>query len=1077
MKSKKLLCALHILILICFAQLVFAQTKTISGTVSDEKNVPIPNVSVTVRGTTVGTVTDENGNYSISVRSSDALLFSAVGYKSMGIAVGGGSVINITLIQDVTGLTDVVVIGYGTARKKDLTGAVSVVNVDDMKKQPTANVVEQLQGRASGITVIPSGQPGESPSIKIRGVNTFGDNTPMYVVDGVPTFDINSVNPADIESLQVLKDAGSASIYGSRASNGVIIITTKRGKGRVNVSYDAYYGMQYVKRGNVYDLLNPQEMANLKWLALKNTPGLFPTNDPLYGNGQTPVLPEYIIAGNVNGLAVTPTDADPKKYYINPNYTSGDDFGNFYRIVKANKAGTDWFHEIMKDAPITNHNISMSAGNDQGSYLFSVNYFNQQGNQLYQYYKRLSTRLNTTYNVSQKIRVGENLAVTYNRNPRQGNNNEGTPLSMAYRQQPIIPVYDIMGNYAGTYGGKLGNATNPVAAMWRGRNNTDYGLRILGNIYAEVDLLTDLTVRTSFGGSYSYWNGNWFTYPTYENAENGQSNTYGEWWGTSYDWTWTNTATYQKKVNLHNFKLVAGTEAYSNRGRGLNLSRQGYFSFDPNYTDLKTGSSNASFDADGTWRDYSKLMSYFGRFDYTFNDKYLFSVTGRRDGSSKFLNYPWGNFWSVSAGWRLSQEEFMKSLTWLTDMKIRGSYGIMGNQMNAGSRNSYTTFSSVMNNSWYDIGGSGNNLIQGFYKNFIGNPDGKWENDVNANIGFDATIKNGLLDITAEYYRKDIKDLLFGAQLPATAGSADRPAVNMAKMKNDGFDFRIGSTINATKDLTLKADLTLTTYRNKIIKISDGGTEFFGWDSWSRNGNGIINRVGDAVSSFYGYRVVGFWNTQAEIDAANAQAVKAGAEYYQKDMGLGRFKYDDLGKGFVSPESRVVLGSPNPDFSYGLNLGLNYKQFDFSAFFYGVQGAELFNQVRWWTDFYGDFAGAKSKTALYNSWLPDRKNAKAPIQENTTNFSTSDVPSSYFVENASFMKLKNIQIGYALPINLLQRVHINRMRIYVQGANLFTVTKYTGLDPEVGGSTTSVGRAEGAIPLPRQLIIGANINF
>ena len=670
--------------------------------------------------------------------------------------------------------------------------------------------------------------------------------------------------------------------------------------------------------------------------------------------------------------------------------------------------------------------------------------------------------------------MGENLAVTYNRNPRHGNNNEGTPLSMAYRQQPIIPVYDIKGNYAGTYGGKLGNATNPVANMWRGRDNKDYGLRILGNIFAEIDPIAGLTLRTSFGGDYYNYDGSWFSYPTYENAENGQSNTYGEWWGKGYNWTWTNTATYRKIINKHNLTAVIGTEAYKSFANGLDGSRQGYFTFDRNFLNLSNGSSTPNL---SSWRNYSTLVSYFGRIDYAVYDRYLLSATIRRDGSSKFVNYPWGNFWSVSAGWRLSQEDFMKSQVWLTDFKIRGSYGIMGNQMNAGAGNSYTTFASSINNSWYDIGGSGNNLIQGFYKNFIGNPDGKWENDVNANIGFDANIKNGLLDITFDYYRKDIKDLLFGAQLPATAGSADRPSVNMAKMKNDGFDLRIGNTTNINKDLTLRADLTLTTYHNKIIKISDGATEFFGWDSWSRNGNGIINRVGSEVSSFYGYRVIGFWNTQQEMDEANKKAVAAGATVYQSDMGLGRFKYDDLGKGFVSPESRTILGSPNPDFTYGLNLGINYKQFDFSTFFYGVQGAELFNQVRWWTDFYANFNGAKSKTALYNSWLPDRRNAKAPIQENKTNFSTSDVPSSYFVENASFLKLKNMQIGYSLPNTISQKAHINRMRIYIQGANLFTITKYTGLDPEVGGSTTSVGRAEGSIPLSRQLIVGINVNF
>ncbi len=1050
---------------------LLAQTKSVSGTVSDENNNPIPNVSITIKGTTTGTTTDENGRYTITAKPADALLFSAVGYKPMGIAVGSGSVINMTMVLDVTGLGEIVVIGYGTQRKKDLTGAVSVVNVDDIKKQPTANVVEQLQGHASGVTIIQSGQPGEEPSIKIRGINTFGNNTPMYVVDGVPTFGIASLNPADIESLQVLKDAGAASIYGSRASNGVIIITTKKGKGKVNITYDGYYGMQYVKKGNVFDLLNPQEMANLKWMALKNTPGSFPTDDPLYGKGATPVLPDYIIAGKVNGLAVTPADADPSKYYVNPNYTTGSDFDRFYRIVKANKSGTDWFHQIMKDAPITNHNLTMSGGGEQGTFLMSLNYFDQESNLLTKYYKRYSARVNTTYKLGRSIRVGENMAFTLSRNPRETNNSEGNPVSMSYRQQPIIPVHDIMGNYAGTYGGKLGNATNPVANLMRSSDNVDYGSRLLGNLYAEVDPFAGLTLRTSFGGELNYWNGNWFSFPAYENAENGQSNTYGEWWGRNYTWTWSNTATYKKVIGIHDFTALIGSEAVKYRGMGMDGSRTGYFSFDPNYTNMGNGSSSPNV---SSWKDYNSLMSYFARLDYSLLDRYLLSGTVRRDGASKFVNYPWGTFWAVSAGWRVSQESFMKTIDWLTELKIRGSYGIMGNQ-NAGSGNSFTTFASNINNSWYDVNGTNNTLVQGFYKNFIGNPNGIWESDVNANIGFDANIKNGLIDLSVEYYRKDIKDLLYTAQLPGTAGGAGRPAVNIAKMKNDGIDIRLGTTTVLARDLTLRGDLTFTSYHNNIVRISDGSTEFFG--NWARNGANTINRVGEQVSSYFGYRVVGFWNSQAEIDAANKQAQAKGADVYQGGMGVGRFKYDDLGKGFVTPGSRVILGSPNPDFSYGLNLALSYRFLDFSAFFYGLQGAEIYNQVRWWTDFYGDFAGAKSKTALYNSWRPDHMNAKAPIQENKTTFSTSDVASSYFVENGSYLRLKNVQVGFNFPAELLKKAHLNRARIYVQGANLFTVTKYTGLEVEVGGGTTGVGRDEGMVPIPRQVIVGLNLNF
>jgi len=1045
----------------------------VKGVVYDaESGESIPGVNILEKGTNNGTITDLDGSFTINVADNATLVFSFVGYMSQEVAVQGQTTLDVRLSSDLTSLEEVIVIGYGTQRKQDMTGAVSVVKTDELIQQPTAQLTNQLQGRVSGVTITGSGQPGEAPQIRIRGMNTFGNNDPLYIVDGVASGGINDINPNDVESMQVLKDAASASIYGSRAANGVIIITTKKGKGKVRVNYSGYAGVQTVQKGNPWNILSPQEMADLKFMALRNTNPGEAINDDQYGSGQSPVLPNYIAPVGANTV-------DESLYNLNPFYSDPSELNNFYRIVEANKEGTNWFQEIFKPASIQSHDIAVSGGSNQGNYFFSLNYFDQQGTLMNTYMKRYTLRSNTSFNITENFRIGENLAFSLTDNPRVDARSEGSAIGMAMRQQPIIPVYDIRGNFAGSFGSGLGNARNPVAIQERMKNNRGEGTRLFGNVYAELDFLRNFTARSSFGGQFANSNWNSFTYPEYENAENGSQNRYNEAANSNINWTFTNTLTYKNTFSeLHNLTVLIGSESYKNTGREVGGSTLGYFSFDPDFTTLSTGA--------GTQTNYSSrysdaLSSIFARADYSFNDKYLFGATIRRDGSSRFLNTRYGWFPAVSAGWRISEESFMSGSSWLDDLKIRGGYGIMGNQINVAPSNAFTTYGSNRVSSYYPIGGS--TIVEGFQQTRIGNPDAKWEKNINSNIGIDASLFQGRIQITADYYRKDIDDLLFTPELIGSAGTASPPAVNIAQMTNQGIDMDIYGYFDLSSDLKLNATVTFTSYQNEIVNIADGVNNF---DVEGRRFNGstlVRNQVGHSVGQFFGYEIEGFWNSQADIDAANESARAATGNpnaVYQESMGVGRFRYADQdGNNMVTASDRTFLGNPHPDFSYGLNLGLDYKNWDFSVFLYGVQGNEVWNNVKWWTDFYSSFAGAKSHTALYDSWTPQNQNATAPIQEGTGSFSTANVPNSYFVEDGSYLRARQMQLGYRFAPSMLERVGINNLRVYVQAVNLFTITGYSGLDPELsrGGTDTSFGIDEGSYPNQKQFIFGLNIGI
>ncbi len=1049
-----------LLFLLTISSFAYAQKK-VSGKVTDgENNSSLPGVTVLVKGTQTGTVSDSDGNYSINVPagSADILVFSFVGYISQEVAVGSQTTLNVTMAPDVRALEEIVVTGYSSQQKKDITGAVSVVKAKDLTAVPAGTTEQMLQGRAAGVTVISSGQPGTGSSVRIRGFASFGNNQPLYVVDGVQTFDIASLNPNDIESMQVLKDAGAASIYGARASNGVIIISTKRGKtGTAKVTYDGYYGMQAQGKGFT-NLLGTQEMADLTWLSLKNAGQVGANGNPStaqYGNGATPVIPDYIVPSGAR-------EGDPR---VNPALYNVDyGAGDIYQIVKANKQGTNWYKEATRNAPIQSHSIGMSGGTESANYYVGLNYFDQQGLVLNTYLKRYSLRANTDFKIKKNIRAGQSTIFTYKDNPTIGNLSEGNEISNAYRIQPIVPVYDINGGWAGTRGANLGNGNNPVAARTRAVDNKGYEIKLVSNAYAEIDIMKDFTLKSSFGVSLQNGHNFGYNYRSYENAENGSSNSFGESSFYNNTWNFTNTLAYKKTIGKHNITAMAGVESFNENGRGVNGSRINYYSDDPNYRTLSTGAAGIQ---NGSYAYKATLYSQFARVDYGFNDKYLLSATVRRDGSSKFgQNSAFGIFPSVTAAWRISQEEFMKSLTWVNDLKIRGGYGTMGSQLNIGADNKFSLFGGGPGDAYYAIQGQVSQANQGFRQVKIGNPDAKWETNTTSNIGLDASLFDGSWDITVDFYQKKTTGILRNNPLPALAGNATPPTVNVASMQNTGLDIAITKRGKIASDWKYDATLTFTTYKNKITFLQEG-TDYF-TSGGSRFGDLARNQVGQPLSSFFGYKVAGLFQSAEDVTRSPTQDGAA----------PGRFKYQDTdGDGRITDNDRTFIGNPNPAFTYGFNLNVSYKNFDVSMFWYGVAGKEVYNYTKWWTDFYPSFQGAKSVNALYNSWSPTNTGASTPIAENVSNFSNNNTSNSYYIESGSYLRAKNIQLGYNLPPDLLKKYGIDRFRVYLQGANLFTFTKYTGLDPELAGDDTSYSIDYGNYPNVKQYLVGVNLTF
>jgi TonB-linked SusC/RagA family outer membrane protein len=1054
-----------LLILFC-CNSTFAQTKKITGKVtSSENSEPVLGATVQVKGTSTGTVTDVNGAFSLSVPENATLVVSFVGFKPLEVTVGSSSSLDIKLESSASSLNELVVTGYTTQQRKEIVGAVSTVKAKELVAVPAGNAEQQLQGRVAGLTVLSSGQPGTTSLVRIRGFASFAGNEPLYIVDGVPTFSIENINSFDIETTTVLKDAGSASIYGARASAGVIVITTKRGnRGKLQVTYDGSYGWQNPGKG--FKMLSPQETADYTWTALRNAGKVQANGNPIhaqYGNGVNAVLPDYILAGSESGVFEGNPAIDQSKYNVDFNK------GPIYQIVRANKAGTDWYKEITRTAPIQQHSVGLSGGNDESRFYVGFGYYNQEGVVLNTYLRRYTIRANSEFTIHNRVRIGENIQIAYRDNPQLTNLNEGNAISLAYRMNPIIPVYDVNGGWAGTAAKGTNNPSNPVANQVRAKDNKGHAFGIFGNVYAEVDLFKDLTFRSSFGGGLFSFYANGINSKTYENSENIGNDQLFEAGGYGHSWTWTNTARYQHTFGIHDFKGLIGIEAIRDgAGRSINGTGLNPFTNTVNYRTLTTTqSSGRTVDSDGS--PGNDIFSIFGKIDYTLMDKYLLSFVLRRDGSSNFgINNRYGTFPAISGGWRISQEDFLKNVSWINELKLRGGWGKMGNQR-IDLNNQYNLYAASARFSAYAIDGSSTATFEGINKARIGNPDGQWETNLTTNIGLDATLFNNSLDIIFDWYHKRTNDLVYGPELPATVGQVIYPTINVASMLNTGVDLQIIKRGNFGKNWRYEANLTLTTYKNEITKLAEG-VDYFDGNSFgsSRIGTFTRNEVGHPISAFYGYKVIGLF--QDENDVKNSPT--------QDGAGPGRFKYEDAnGDKKITPDDRVFFGDPNPRLTSGLDLTIGYKGFDFNIFLYTVQGAKVINYTRWFTDFYPSFPGQAINADVKNSWTPQNTGAKIPIFEDVSNFSTNTQPNSYYMESGSYIRARNVQLSYTLPAFTSKTIGMEKLKVYVQTTNLFTITKYKGLDPGVSGVDTNFGVDYGNYPLTRQIILGVNAIF
>ncbi len=1018
------------------------QQAKITGKVIDEDGNPMPGVNIQIEGTTIGTLTDANGNYSIDKpRDNVVLVFSFIGFITQKVPSAGRSVIDVNLASEVTALEEVVVTGYSAQRRKDIAGSVAVVQVDNLKTVASRSVQQALQGMASGVDITQSGVPGAAPKIYIRGVTSFGNTDPLVIVDGIEQ-SLNNISSVDIESIQVLKDAGAASIYGVRGSNGVILVTTKKGKtGAPVISYEGSYGIQYPLPGNPWNILNTEDYVKVYQTA-------FPGN-PRFLNG----IPDYMYRGPQGAGVAMQGDAavDPEKYfYESPNR------GQNYIIQKVDKEGYDWFHALFKKAPTTEHNITASGGTDKAKYLFSLGYLRQQGTLVETNLQRYSARVNTEYSIGKNIRIGENANIIHRNNVGFSENSQFGGIVETMKLQPIVPLYDIKGNWGGTFGGpELGDGQNPVAVQTRNSmNDIPLDWYIIGNAFVEADFLKGFTARSSLGYNINNSFSSNFNTTQVENVQaNTSPNSLSVDAGYGSRMTFTNTLRYKNTFGKHNVEAMIGSEAIKYVSRSLSGSRETFFSEDPNYLVLGGGTA-ATNNSSSIYME--SLFSVFSRVDYNFSNKYYVGATLRRDGSSKFgPESRYGIFPSFSLAWRLSDESFMQNISWLDDLKIRGSYGVLGSQNNVSATNAFNLYGASVTGSYYDITGSGTGEVQGFYASRIGNPRTSWEENIVTNIGFDATLLNNSLDISFEWYKKSVKGLLFSEPLPAAIISgATAPTVNIGDIQNIGVDATIGYRGKIGNEFNYSIRANVTHYKNECVDIPSPG--YFGSGSWQGVGTPVRNQEGHPVSSFFGYNIIGLFNSAEDVSSSPTQNGAA----------PGRFKYEDVTKdGAITPDDRKHLGDPNPLLTGGLNIGAEFKNFDLSAFFYGSFGNEICNLTRSYLYFMSFYPTTNKSNELLNAWTPENTNTKIPKIETAGTESSSAVMNSFYIEDGSYLKLKSLQLGYTFSPELLQTIKLSKLRLYVQAANLFTLTKYTGLDPEfIGGGASVHGVDLGSYP-------------
>ena len=1018
--------------------IMYAQSE-IKGTVLDDLGETVIGATVLEKGTTNGTITDFDGNFSLKVDAGKTLVISYVGYKTIEVPAQNG--MTVTLSEDAEMLEELVVTGYTVQRKADLTGAISMVSVDEMSKQNENNPMKALQGRVPGMNIQADGNPSGAATVRIRGVGTLNDNDPLYIIDGVPTkAGMHELNGNDIESIQVLKDAASASIYGSRAANGVIIITTKKGKdGKVKVNFDGSVATSFYT--NKIETMNASEWGRAYWQATVND-GLNPNSNNLGYNFDW----GYDKMGNPVLNSIT------MNMFLDDNAT-----------VRA--GDTDWFDEITRTGVVQNYNVSVSNGSEKGSSFFSMGYYDNQGTIKDSYFNRFSGRANNDFKLYDgKVVIGENFSI----NRTKGVDAPGGVLEHALEFNPNFPIYAENGKYAQALGA-YSERENPLSMIDNTKDNVYTQWRMFGDAHASITPFKNFTIRTTLGMDYTQKEQRFFTYPiangkvmrTDSAVESKQEHT--------MRWTWNAIATYNLEIGRHRGDAMIGTE----------VNRQDYKMSSAKRYDLAILNTDYMWPSAGAGRQLAEgfgegfsLVSYFGKVNYTYNEKYLASFTIRRDGSSRFGSHnQYGIFPSVSAGWRISEEKFMEPTRgWLDNLKIRYSWGQTGNQEISNTAR-YTLYKSVVSTGlWgsgqagtsYDISGinGGYDLANGYVRNQRGNDDIKWETTTQHNVGIDYAMFHNEIYGSFDWFNKKTTDILLFMEGIAAMGEGSGQWINAGEMKNNGWEFSLGYRHNLKNGFSWDINGNVSQYINEITKLPETVAA-----NGKYGGNGVKSVVGHPMFSQVGYIYDGIFKSYEEI---YNHATQEGA-------GLGRIRYKDLnGDGRITEEDQDWIYDPTPAFTWGLNIYLQYKNWDMTMFWQGVQGVDVDcrgykSQTDFWANSAINVPYLNKGVRALDAWTPANPNSDIPALTGT-DINNEGRISSYFIEDGSYVKLRTIQIGYNFPQSLNEKLHVDRIRFYASAQNLLTIksSKFTGADPENPGFN---------YPIPLNLTFGLNVSF
>lgn len=1059
---------------------VYAQQTRVTGRVVESTTGEgLPGVTVQVKGTNTGGITQADGTYSVNLTpGATTLVFSFVGFATQEIEIAGRTVIDVIMNEEVTVLDDIIVTGYSVERKKDIIGSVAVVNTDDMQSMAASNALVQMQGRVSGVSITSDGSMDGGTKMRVRGFGSFAGSDPLYIIDGVPG-DIDRLNPNDIQSVQVLKDAASSSIYGARAANGVVIITTRQGQAGANrVSVDYYYGVNIADKRNSPEMCSVEELGELLWLQMEGAGRQYGDanwSHPIYGNGPEPVIPEYLMV-NQSGKKYSGAALEGLKVSDPALFASLVDPANYdiatHQIVQAAYPNeSDWWDITFNPAPVQNLQLSISGGSERGTYMLGLGYNNTKSiSNEWAGSSRVTLRANTSFKIQNWLRVGENLQVRYA--PGFGG---GEGSWNVWSMAAIVPAWDIGGFPASSaIPGVVstGAGSSEISSKWRARFNKSYTYGIFGNVFVEMTPFRGLVIRSSFGGDINYRRSQSMNQVTYEHAENRTPpNSISYNFSDDQGWTFTNQITYDKTLGSHTFKIVVGTEANYNTNSSIGGSREDlYFDSEPDFMTLNAATGTQS--NSGTFSE-NALWSQFGRLDYSYADKYMGYVVVRRDGSSKFSEkYRYGYFPAAAIGWRISQEDFMSGLTWLTDLKLRASWGIIGNQSGLSNENQYTLYQQA-NNQSYSIQGGNATFARSFTPSRQGDSEARWEKAISTNIGFDASFFGGGTSLSFDWFIRTTEDLLVQRQPPYTSPNVTQPMINVGTIENKGVDITVGQRGRVAGQLEYDASLNFSAYKNNVLKVMDNPLASLSGGG-TRMGNTTLTKMGYPISYFYGYLTDGFINNQAELDEYTANVnntIIAPA--------IGKWKLKDVNDdGTINDLDRTYMGSPHPKFQMGLNLSLAYKGFDLSGFLFFNYGNKLFNWNRYNVDF-NTFAFNRSKRMLEESWTPERGNSALLPKYDINDIQSNKYPTDYFIEDGTYLRFKQLQIGYALPTSIISKMKLQKLRVYVQGQNLFTWTKSTALDVglNTSGSDLGMGVTGNPTPTPVQFLFGVNLAF